>query len=428
MRVFATVFIFLCFCLQAQTIKQCQQRFSTYLNFHGSLNGSVKFSENSLSYFNPQGKKEYTFYEEELPALSLFFEQSTPAQQEALLRTKGLKPLSKKQLDSLYNASQKKYPVASDQLMPLKGMKIALDPGHFSTNLADAQAEQKFLFFVKDSASGNPDTVKLFESLLTFHTATILKGMLEEQGAIVFMSRNEADHTSFGCNFKTWMRNHRKRTLDSLLKAGNMPPEKHRKLQKCNEYTFFWDFFRDYDLANRAKKINDFQPDITVIIHYNVDEKNAPWKQHTKKNFSMAFIGGAYTNDNLSKTESKMHFLRMLLSDQLNRSEVLSAYTVRNFNSVLSIAIAKSQDASYLKDNCLETNSPGVFCRNLVLCRKINSVLVYGESLYQDNENESRILMRSDKDLYGVKTNERVMNVARSYYNGLMEYAQGIKR
>lgn len=412
--------------LQAQTIRQCQQRFNTYLNFHGSLNGSVKFSEKSLTYFNAQGKKEYTIYEEELAAMSLFFEKSTASQQEALLARKGNQILPKKLLDSLYNVSQLKSSVVKDPLLPLKGIKIALDPGHFSTTLADAQAEQKFLFFVKDSAGANPDTVKLFESLLTFHTASVLKAMLEEQGAIVFMSREAADHTSFGCNFRDWLKNHRQRTLDSLMRSGSMSPEKHRKLLKCNEYTLFWDFFRDYDLANRAKKINDFHPDITVIIHYNVDEKNAPWKQHTKKNFSMAFIGGAYTNDNLAKTESKMHFMRMLLSDQLNRSEMLSASTVRNFNSILSIAIARPQDASYLKDNCLATSSPGVFCRNLVLCRKINSVLVYGESLYQDNEKESKLLMRSDKDIYGLKTNERVVNVARSYYNGLVEYAQSI--
>lgn len=428
MRIFIGTLLSICGILHAQTIKQCQQRFNTYLNFHGSLNGAVKFSEKSFSYFNAQGKKEYTIYEEELAALSLFFEKSNHTQQEIFLDRKGSKQLGKKQLDSIYNTSQRKSSTVADQLQPLKGIKIALDPGHFSTNLVDAQAEQKFLFFVKDSTSASPDTVKLFESLLTFHTASILKGMLQEQGAIVFMSRDAADHTSFGCNFRDWMKNHRQKTLDSLLKTGSMSPEKHRKLMKCNDYTFFWDFFRDYDLANRAKKINDFQPDITVIIHYNVDEKNAPWKQHTRKNFSMAFIGGAYTNDNLAKPESKMHFMRMLLTDQLNRSELLSANTVRNFNSILSIAIAKPQDASYLKENCLATNSPGVFCRNLVLCRKINSVLVYGESLYQDNENESKLLMRSDKDLYGVKTNERVSSVAKSYYNGLLEYAQSIKK
>ena len=63
-----------------------------------------------------------------------------------------------------------------------------------------------------------------------------------------------------------------------------------------------------------------------------------------------------------------------------------------------------------------------------MLCRKINSVLVYGESLYKDNENESRLLMRSDKDLYGVKTNERVADVAKSYYNALVSYFTSTKR
>jgi len=62
-----------------------------------------------------------------------------------------------------------------------------------------------------------------------------------------------------------------------------------------------------------------------------------------------------------------------------------------------------------------------VYCRNLLLCRKINSVMVYGESLYQDNEYEAGELMRYDKDLYGVSTNSRLISVAKSYYEALLQ-------
>ncbi len=413
--------------IKAQNIQQCRNRFDSYLNFHGSLNGFVKFNGNSLSLLSG-GKKELTIYEEELQALALFLRKSTTAQQQLFFEKKGNEKLQKSKIDSLYAACAFYTPGATDRLLPLTGVKIALDPGHFGTNLKDALVEQKFLFFVKDSLGPKPDTVKLFESLLTFHTATVLKKMLEEQGATVFMSREAADHTSFGCNFRGWMARHKKRTLDSLVTVGAMPQIKYLKLLKCTDYTFFWEFFRDFDLANRARKINDFKPDITVIIHYNVDEKNAPWKQETNKNYTMAFIGGAFTDDNLSKTESKMHFLRMLLTDQLNQSEQLSSKTVRNFNADLGIPIARSQDATYLKENCLATPSPGVFCRNLVLCRKINSVLVYGESLYQDNEKECKQLMRCDTDLYGIQTNERVVKVAKSYYKAVLDFCESSKR
>ena len=58
------------------------------------------------------------------------------------------------------------------------------------------------------------------------------------------------------------------------------------------------------------------------------------------------------------------------------------------FRTTWNIPIAQKNDADYLKDNCIKTPSNGVYCRNLVLCRTINSPLVYGECLYQDNINE----------------------------------------
>jgi len=70
----------------------------------------------------------------------------------------------------------------------------------------------------------------------------------------------------------------------------------------------------------------------------------------------------------------------------------------------------------------LKTPSAGVFCRNLALCRKINSPLVYGESLYQDNVIESKELMKTDLDIYGIKANERVFNVAGAYYEAVMSF------
>lgn len=413
------LFCLLTFVSAAQTIQQCKQRFDTYLNFRGSISAEVKFEADAI-YLLSAGKKEFAIYENEIKVLSEFMQYSTLKQQEQLFRSKGLKRFSKQQMDSLTLISKKpEQSLLRTPEQPLRGYRIALDPGHFSTNLTDAQSEQKYLFFVPDSLHGR-DTVRIFESLLTFNTAHILKNLLESKGAQVFLTRNQSDFTSFNCTYPDWIKNHRKRHLDSLRQNNSLTPEKYNKLLKCNNYTLFWDFFRDYDLANRANKINAYAPDVTLIIHYNVDEKNAPWKQHTKKNFSMTFIGGAFTD--LSKTESKINFMRLLLSDQLNRSENLSAKTVSNFNKILEIPIAKAVDAEYLRDNCLITASPGVFCRNLALCRKINSPLVYGESLYQDNEKESSLLMRSDLDIYGVRANDRLNKVATAYYNAVFDF------
>ncbi|MCW3078389.1 MAG: hypothetical protein JWO32_2998 [Bacteroidetes bacterium] len=413
------------FC-EAQTINQCKERFETYLNFKGSLSNSVKFTEKEIEVYNSRGIKEFSIYAGEIAMLADFFEHTTYKQQSEFLKLKGTKKYSKRQRDSvwIYIDDRKKI-TKSKKALPFEGYRVAIDPGHFATNLNDAQVEQKYLYFVKDSIHPT-DSIKLFESELTFNTAFLLKKMLEELGIKVFVTRQQKDFTSFNCTYNDWLTFHKARVLDSLKDASAMNNERYNKLMKDNPHKFFWDFFRDYDLANRAKKINEFIPHATVIIHYNVDEKNDPWKKTSDKDYTMAFIAGAFTKDNLERPESKLHFLRLLLTKQLNQSEKLASQTVYNFNKNLKVDIASPFDADYLKDNCLLTPSKGVYARNLILCRIINSPLVYGEALYQDSYKECEALMRMDIEKYGIKTNDRLLKTALSYYQALFLTLKGL--
>jgi len=407
----------------AQTIKQCKYRFDNYLNFKGSLNNRVQFNNEAIYVLDSKGKKEFAVYASEIDLVARFLVNNSFAKQEKFLKNKGLKKLSRAQCDSLSSKIiDKKNSVKQDKNLPLQGYRIAIDPGHTAVTLAEAQIEQKFLYFVKDSINRPNDTIKLFESALTFNTALLVQKMLEEQGAKVLITRSQHNYNSFNCNYTTWVNKNKTRVLDSLKTAKVLPPEKYKKLIKMSDRDLFWEFFRDFDLNNRSRIMNDFNPHVSLIIHYNVDEKNEPWKQATKKNYTMAFIGGAFTSDNLDKPENITHFLRLLLSNQLDQSEKLAAQSVSCSSKNLCIPIASQFDASYLKDNCLFTGSAGVFSRNLNLCRLINSPLVYGESLYQDNEHECEALMRADVNYKNITTNNRTLLVAKSYYQAVYNF------
>ena len=409
--------------LFSQTIPECRQRFDTYLNFKGSLSARVQFDQDAIYILDARGKKELAVYKAEIAVLAELLENSDVKSQQAFLKWKGTKRLSARQRDSLLIITDdRKPPSARHKNKPLHGYRVAIDPGHFSTNLKDAAIEQKYLYFVKDSILYPNDTIKLFESVLTFNTARHLQTMLEAQGATVLLTRSQNNFTSFNCTYGDWLKRHKKRMLDSLKSSALLDADRYAKLLKYSDYKLFWEFFRDYDLANRAKKINAFQPHATAVIHFNVDETNNPWKKGSDRNFTMAFIGGAFTGENLDKAESRASFMRLLLTDQLNRSEKLAARTVEGFHDHLKVPVASAPDARYLKDNCLPTSSAGVFCRNLILCRKINSPLVYGESLYQDNKEESEQLMKTDLDVFGIKSNLRLSLVARSYYEAIYEF------
>lgn len=409
--------------LKAQTILDCKKRFDDYLNFKGSLNGLVRFEKESISIYNSKGQKEFTAHQKEIPMLAEVFEHYDQDKAIKFYKTKGNTKLSKKERDSIriyLDLPHKNH--EKGNVLSLKGVKIAIDAGHIASSFTEAMNEQKFLYFLRDSLKDPLDTVKIYEAELTYKTAVILKSMLEEKGATVLLTRPTPSLTTFGCSYSYWYNNRKQKVIDSLFQINKLDAAEYRKLKNDPEYNFFWDFFRDHELLNRARLINEFKPDATCVIHYNVDEKNVPWKKTSSNNYTMAFIGGCFTKERLENIESKINFLRLLFCSQLNNSEKLSELTVKEFSKNLEIPLACANDADYLKNNCIGTKCNGVYCRQLILCNKINSPLVYGESLYQDNVTESSLLMKNTVNAYGINTNERVVKVAQSYFNGLVSY------
>ncbi len=407
------IFVWLPILVNAQTIADSKSRFVNYLNFHGSLNNAVVFTSNAVQIKSPLVT--VTLYENELRPFSEHLKSLSTDQQFKLLKWKKNKRLSQKQLDSLTHVSTQ----PSFQRQPLlKGLRIAIEPGHFCATDEDAHIEQKYLHF----KATNGDTIRLYESELTYLTAQLLQSKLQQQGAITYLTRSGKDRTSTGYTYSQITGPKRKFLLDSLLKKETIAAPKAAALLKVSPSAFYKDFFRDFELANRARLINEFKPDFTVIIHYNVDEKNVPWNKHTDNNYTMTFVPGAMTKGDLGKPEGLVNFVRLLISKDLDLSADLSHFTVKAFSNVLHIPIATSKDATYLAENCNTSPKQGVYARNLALCRKINSPLVYGEALYQDNLKESYALMARDTMVDGLLVNKRVAAVAESYYRAIGKF------
>jgi N-acetylmuramoyl-L-alanine amidase len=299
----------------------------------------------------------------------------------------------------------------------LKGLKIAIDPGHTAGDMETGGIEQKCLNFKCDSSKGLKSAIEISEGMLTFATATLLKNKLEAEGAEVFMTRNFSGGSAYGMSFESWIK---KKTVDSLYAAEEITLAQKNSLLNPNisKKDKFRTIFKDLELKKRAQIINNYQPDFTVIIHYNVDETNTGWTKPANRNFNMTFVGGAFMKSDLSTPEKRFEFLRLLISDDLEKSIALSSEMVKSFEKNLHVKTAKFEDATYLIQGCLATDAAGVYCRNLQLTRYIHSPLVYGETLYQDNIQECIALSKeSDKT-----KNQRVQQVAEAYFQGVLNY------
>ncbi len=315
-----------------------------------------------------------------------------------------------------YNPTDKK---------PLNGLRIALDPGHTAGDTATGRLEDKFLLFkmynpeTKDSV-----TISLAEGMLTWNTAFMLADKLRQEGATVFMTRKTADSNALGKTFEQWKKEDYRRELDSLLKIT--PTDIHlRRLKSGKLYddnSIFRYVFKDVELRKRAELINAFHPDLTVIIHFNVDDQNKPWTKPTKKDFCMTFVGGSFQSGELSDSERRFDFLRLLLTDDIENSAMASGHAALEFQSELEVPLAKQSDAAYLQEHCIPETYPGVFCRNLSLTRMVQGTLIYGETLYQDNAQECLRFYRNGIHPYA--DNGRLNEVAEAYNEAILDWAK----
>ncbi|HKC68324.1 MAG TPA: N-acetylmuramoyl-L-alanine amidase [Bacteroidia bacterium] len=394
----------------AQTYQQIKNRFDNYLNYHGSLTGRVQIETDKIIFYNTQKQIVFILAKDDWQKMALL-----------------LKTLPEDSLEKIFlneKATFKNYntPTINSKKKNLSELKIMIDPGHMAGNLNMAHTEQKFLHFTKKNMPDlKQDSVDIAEGILTFQTAGILKNMLQEKGITVALTRQE-NSTTFGCTYDEWVKNHKKKTLDSLLTVDKITAQKHKQLMSENSSKFFLSFFKDYELQQRARIINAFKPDLTVIIHYNVDEKNTDWKKPSDKNFCMTFIPGCLITDNIKNTQGQVNLLRLLLTDDLDESEKIAGLVVNQLSQQLKIPIANKTDATYLSEHCIAAPTNGVYSRNLALCRLVQTPLVYGESLYQDCESECYNLIQNTETAYGIKTNKRVILAAQSFYNAIIQF------
>lgn len=397
---------------------------SSILNYFDFTDSELKIYQNSED--KKKNKSEFVIYENEISFFQKLFATFNRQFIKKILigKQNGNFDFSKKRelnLRSLWHYS------AGDAEQPLKGLKIALDPGHTASNMEQARMEGKCVMVIDK----NKDTLELFESYLTFTVATILKDTLKKLGADVLITRTKLKNTAFNKTFEEWLEADFEKTLDSLKNAEKISTETANSLRyETDSAVIFHKLFKYLDIQKRVDKINDFQPHLSFIIHFNVDETNYTHKDRNgyfkpaKTNYNMVFVPGSFMKNELNSVENRIEFARLFLSEETKQSVILSKYLVENFQKKLHVKIADQNDKiAYLDRVCLKMEH-GVYARNLGLTRMISGVVSYGESLCQDNEYEVRKLTSKNMNYKGEKIPRRVYEVAMAYLQTIFDYYQ----
>ena len=307
-------------------------------------------------------------------------------------------------LDIIQNHSKK----------PLLGYRIAIDPGHVSADTTTARIEGRIVeIMLPNPANNGLDSIKteIMESSMAWATAKVMKDSLEKLGAKVLLTREGIRYVA-GEN-RTY--------LEIYEEYKNERNRQEKPFLSRKKY--FYEIFLKQDLEKRAKIINDFNPDLTIIIHFNVESNNLGWKKTVKDNFALALVGGAFTGSSLNTPKARFQLFRLLISDEIENSILLSKKVLAAHETILKVpTLPVKHSQKPLEKTWLYTGTQGVYARNLFLTKEVFGVLCYGESLLQDNEKEILLLNKKDFLVDGVLVSSRTKTVANAYLKGIFKY------
>ncbi|TRX58791.1 N-acetylmuramoyl-L-alanine amidase [Fulvivirga sp. M361] len=319
-----------------------------------------------------------------------------------------------------------RYPVSD-----FNGLKIALDPGHMASNMGEAELEKRYMK-VEGKYYNQKKDIEFFEANLAYATALSMKEMLEEKGAQVMLT-HDYGKSAMGINYYEWLETDYKKDIIAGYKNEWYNREKFNYLLSGNatDFIMFYDVFRNKDFVARAERINQFKPDITLVIHYNASEGgqryNDKYLPPVQQNYSMVFVPGSFLGfevDGKDEIDQRFELLRLLVSYDLEESNVFASSIMKTLDTDLKVdALPADNDFAFAQKYSIKSDlADGVYHRNLYLTRAVKGPIAYAEALYQDNFDEIRLLGKKDYTIGGIKSSSRVKDVARVYFSAIEQW------
>lgn len=320
-------------------------------------------------------------------------------------------------------------------------LRVAIDPGHLGGDMAEI--EERCI----DLSLPDGTHIKFDEGTLAVFTAKILKTYLESIGAEVLLTKNSPGQAACSISFSDWCAKKFAITVEAdwfdsckqqkviaylsmlapkfnLLKNEN--PEQrlrsiadsknsHEKVLALKKALFRLCYNR-LDLKARVDKINKFKPDLTIVIHFNA---SGGAHDVSKANYNLVFISGSFLAGELCAQRFREEFVRLLVTDDLENSLLLSQAVIEKMETQLGCAIMKNE---WYQMNCALCVDDGIYCRNLALTRGVHSPICYGETFIQNNIEEAKKLAKKNFEFEGQLISSRLVDVAQAYFYGICQY------
>jgi N-acetylmuramoyl-L-alanine amidase len=313
--------------------------------------------------------------------------------------------------------------------LPLSGLRVAIDPGHIGSPEWDRMTGK----YVQDSRGR-----KVSEGVIALQTSLLLQRELERLGAQVVLTHSkltpvtDVDYNSFDL---------RPYALEELRDQVHAPwfinlisknPAGAKLYKSFEDDSNFKQLFsersrRDYfikraDLFARAEIINEFDPHITLIVHYDtISSTDGTGLNPKAPNATKVFIHGNYEATELGSRTQRTYFARGLLDQQRwENSFQLGREIVASMAAELGTPAQKQGSGA--------TVAPGIFSRNLMIPRLMQSgATVYLECFFYNRPQEFEALLITPHPLLidgkNIPYSNRVAQVVKALRLAVLNYA-----
>jgi len=286
---------------------------------------------------------------------------------------------------------------------PLRGLRIALDPGHIGGEFA--RMEERLF-----KLNGGPAEQEAVQNILV---ARLLAPQLQRAGATVLFTKNDfkpvtdANPEQFRELAAKYVRENVAPRPD-VLAMGDLAREAF--LLDATRKRMELEFYRNAEIRARAALVNDkLRPDLTLCIHFNaIGDSDRP----APDNRLLLMVHGCYTPDSVDTPQRKFDLIWKLLENS-HPTELAAADAIsRAMASDMKLSPERAkQDPNYAALN----NNPYVYARNVIANRLFHGPVVYLEPYYQNNPTTFSRLLAGDYDGERVFDGQRLRSIFREY-------------
>ncbi|TLD70259.1 N-acetylmuramoyl-L-alanine amidase [Phragmitibacter flavus] len=259
---------------------------------------------------------------------------------------------------------------------PLKGLHIALDPGHIGGGYA--QMEERWL------TMDNGATV-VMEGSLVLQVANLLKPRLEALGAQVTLVRSQ-DAPVTTAKLEDFHELAKKILNDAGIPD---PPATYTdRLDERRIISIQWQaeklFYRVSEIRARAHRVNhDLRPDLVLCLHLNAEAWGDPQTPaFVDKNHLHLLVNGCYGADELQYQDTRFEMLTRLFQQTHDEELPLADIVASELANTTQLP-----PYTYTSKNARRvTENPYVFARNLLASRLYQCPVLYFEPYVMNHE------------------------------------------